>query len=95
VHVVLGQGLAAKVEARYLAGAGAFGVDVKDESVARALREVDGNVKVRLHDHDEEHEQDPAWARELSGPARDVALGAYRALRALRRVGLAEKAPSS
>jgi hypothetical protein len=94
-HVVRGRGLAARVEARYLAGAGVRAIDVEDKRVAADVRETDGSVEVRLRDPEvgPRSESDPLWAGELSLPARDVALGAYRALRALRRVVLAPGEP--
>jgi hypothetical protein len=95
-HVICGHGLAAKVEARYLAGAGVKALEVEDEGVAAGAREVDGTVNVRVTEHDCDHEhRDPSWARDLSVPARDVALGAYRALCALRHVvrSVTEPAP--
>ena len=97
-HGVRGRGLAARVEARYLAGAGVKSIEVEDGRVAADAREAGGSVEVRLReddrDGDPETEDDPVWARALSAPARDVALGAYRALRALRRVALSATGPS-
>ncbi len=89
--MVRGHGVAAEVEARYLAGAGVGAIEVEDSRVAEAVRQVDGRVKVSFHDRDRDpdHDHDPAWAGELSVPAREVALGAHRALRALREVVLA------
>ena len=98
-HVVRGEGLAARIEVRYLAGAGVKKIEVEHERVAAAVREVDGTVEVRVSDHDRdpdhrEHDPDPRWASDLSLPARDVAIGAYRALRALRHVLLSAEEPT-
>jgi len=95
-HAVRGSGIAARVEVRYLAGAGVKEIDVEDERVAAAAREVDGSLNVRVHDADldPDPDLDPRWAGDLSLPARDVAMGAHRALRALRRVLLAAGEPN-
>jgi len=94
VHVVRGGGLAANVEARYLAGAGVKAIEVDHEGIAATAREVDGGVEIRFREDDRAFEHDPPWATELALPARDVALGAYRALRALRRVVLRANEPT-
>ncbi len=93
---VRGNGLAAIVEARYLAGAGVEAIEVEDEGVAAAAREVDATVKVRVQGAcgDLDDDLDPPWARPLAPPARDVALGAHRALRVLRRAVLSPREPS-
>jgi hypothetical protein len=88
-------GLAGEVEARYLAGAGVGSLVVLDDDIARAARSVNTRATVRTaaeHDRDlAPHPaagtpgEDPAWAEALSTPARDVALGAHRALVSLRR----------
>jgi hypothetical protein len=99
-HVVRGKGLAARIEVRYLAGAGVKRIEVEDERLAAAAREVDGSVEVRMSDPDRDpdadhdHDHDPRWAGALSLPARDVAMGAYRALRALRHVLLSAEEPT-
>jgi molybdopterin/thiamine biosynthesis adenylyltransferase len=105
-HVVRGEGLAARIEVRYLAGAGVKKIEVEHERVAAAVREVDGTVEVRVSDHDHrehdpdrdhdhrEPDPDPRWASDLSLPAREVAMGAYRALRALRHVLLSAEEPT-
>jgi hypothetical protein len=93
-HVVRGMGLAAMIEVRYLAGAGVKRIEVEEERVAEAAREVDASVEVHVHDADREPDPDPRWAGDLSLPARDVAMGAHRALRALRRVLLAAGEPN-
>jgi hypothetical protein len=90
VQVVRGRGLAAMVEARYLAGAGVKAIEVEDERVASNARAIDGSVEVRLRAPDGVDDRDPVWAWDLSPHARDVALGAYRALCALRRVALSD-----
>ena len=96
---VRGAGLAAEVEARYLVGAGVGRVLVSDPEAAHRSREVDTSVDVSiLTIPDDEREveptaavADPEWASSLSVPAREVALGAYRALSSLRRVLLSSK----
>jgi hypothetical protein len=86
VAVVPGQGIAAGVAARYLAGAGVAGVRVKDPAAAQAARAVDPAVKVEV-DADLP-DAFPAWPvgdATLTDPAaRAVASGAMLALRALR-----------
>jgi hypothetical protein len=97
-HVVRGNELAARVEARYLVGAGVGAIAVENEPVAAAAREVDASAQVRVRDPDREPDldadRDPLWACDLALPARSVALGAYRALRALRAVALSTREPS-
>jgi len=94
---VRGSGVAAKVEARYLAGAGVGRIVVEDAAVGSSAREVNALVNSRLPsdrdpdldlDLDGDPDPDPAWASELAPPARDVALGAHRALRVIRRAVL-------
>jgi hypothetical protein len=83
---VRGRGVAAKVEARYLAGAGLGRLVVDDEPVATTARDVDAQstvtvtVGVAVPDPD----PDPAWCHDLHPAARAVATGAHRALRVLR-----------
>jgi hypothetical protein len=93
VCTVPGQGASAVVQARYLAGAGFGHLVVVDEDVARAAREVDPEIDVALRGVANEP---PPMGRlghragssqvleELSPAARDVALGAYRALAEIR-----------
>jgi len=81
--VVLGHGVAARVEARYLAGAGVAHLVVEDAAAGSSAKDVDALVAIRLSS--EEHgDQDPSWALDLTPGAREVALGAHRALRVLR-----------
>jgi hypothetical protein len=96
--VVRGHGLAAKIEARYLVGAGVGRLLVPSEEVARSARQLDASADVRieaaildsaardLEPATATSSEDPEWARSLSPPARDVALGAHRALSSLRRL---------
>jgi hypothetical protein len=88
---VRGSGVAAKVEACYLAGAGVGRIVVEDASVGSSATEVDALVVIRVssdRDRDGDRDRDPAWAVDLASPARDVALGAHRALRVIRRAAL-------
>jgi hypothetical protein len=83
VVVVPGQGIAAEVAARYLAGAGVAGVRVKDHATASAARAVDPGVRVEV---DASLPDAPLQEVEvLTDPsARAVASGAMLALRAVR-----------
>jgi molybdopterin/thiamine biosynthesis adenylyltransferase len=84
VAVVPGQGIAAEVAARYLAGAGVAAVRVKDEATAAAVRAVDPGVRVEV-DPGLGEAGDVAALAALSDPAtRAVASGALLALRVLR-----------
>jgi hypothetical protein len=90
---VLCSGLAAEVAARYLAGAGVGALIVREHSTQVAARNVDATVRVRVAS-DEPPSRDagiPRWLDELDPAARDVATGAYRALRAIRAVVLGGK----
>jgi molybdopterin/thiamine biosynthesis adenylyltransferase len=90
--VVAGRGLDALVEARYLAGAGFGCVVVTDSEAARAAREINRDVEVSVIPVPTSADTSSGTAREdvastlaaLSPGAREVALGAYRALCALR-----------
>jgi hypothetical protein len=83
---VRGTGVAARVEARYLAGAGVGRLVVEDDGARSAAREVDPLVEVTLSSGPAlAPAPDPAWSQDLHPAARGVALGAHRALRALRR----------
>lgn len=97
--VVPGTGLSAVVEARYLAGAGVERLVVDNDEVARAAHEVDPSVGVEVTSrpfsvlgpgagpHDAKSSSDVTNAlTRLSPGAREVALGAYRALVAIRSV---------
>jgi hypothetical protein len=90
---VRGGGLAAQIEARYLVGAGVGRLVVSDAEVARCARAVDASVDVVILAPTSTPipTTDPEWASSLSVPARDVALGAYRALSSLRRVFLSSR----
>jgi hypothetical protein len=84
---VRGSGLAAEVEARYLAGSGVGHLLVSDSAVARSAKEVDASLDVVIEPSlTSTSIADPEWAGSFCAPARDVALGAYRALSSLRRV---------
>jgi hypothetical protein len=79
--VVASEGLAAEVATRYLAGAGAGCVRVRDAALRDVAAAIDPAVRVAIADGD------PAIAldSELRDPgARAVAQGAREALRALR-----------
>jgi molybdopterin/thiamine biosynthesis adenylyltransferase len=83
--IVQGSGLAAEVEARYLAGSGLGHLLVSDAAVARSAREVNPKVDVVvLIAGAKAKSAEPEWLESLSSPAREVALGAYRALSSLR-----------
>jgi hypothetical protein len=85
--VVAASGVAGEIEARYLAGAGVGHVVVADEAIAAAANEVDPGVRVEVGGFDVSriaHDWPPFDARDAS--AREVALGAWRALRAMRAV---------
>jgi hypothetical protein len=100
VCTVAGGGLSALVEARYLAGAGFGRLIVTDEEVASAARETNPAVEVVLAPSSDAESEASALVERgaprgvageldaLSSAARDVALGAYRALAALRAVVL-------
>ena len=95
--VVTGGGLSALVEARYLAGAGFGRIVAADEEVARVATETNPSVVVAV-DAAGGAAREPlrpagqgsveASLESLSPACRDVALGAYRALAALRAVVL-------
>ena len=85
---VHGQGPSAAVEARYLAGAGFGKLVVGDERVARAARDVDPAVDVVIAVDDPTAVADGHAFDELVPAARDVALGAYRALAQIRALVL-------
>jgi len=83
--VVASRGLAAEVEARYLAGAGVARLCVRDEATAEAARSVDARARIEV---------DPALPDAPSAlpfalahpSARAVASGAHAALVTLRHV---------
>jgi hypothetical protein len=86
---VRARGLAGLVEARYVAGAGFGRIVAPDDEVARAAKDVDATLVVEVAREGEDADartelEDPAWIAELSPSARDVGLGAYRALSAIR-----------
>jgi hypothetical protein len=84
-HTVRGEVLAALVEARYLAGAGVREIGVESDVVGAAAREIDASARTPLAASPAPPTEPPAWAATLASPARDVAVGAHRALLALRR----------
>jgi hypothetical protein len=89
VDVGLG-GLAGEVAVRYLAGAGVGHLRVRDERLARAARDIDAAVVVEVTQRSWPTAEDGArdFLSRLDlrdDAARDVATGAYEALRALRR----------
>jgi hypothetical protein len=91
---VRGDGVAARVEARYLAGAGIGRMVLDADAVAGSAKEVDALVEVRAaFDRDRDRDRDPAWSLDLEPAAREVALGAHRALQVLRDAVLPVKAP--
>ncbi len=85
---VEGGGLAAVVEARYLAGAGVGKISTADEAVADAARSVDKKVEIV------ELRRSPLGAGAAPSfgvrdpAALEVALGAWRALAHVRRAAL-------
>jgi hypothetical protein len=80
---VEGDGLAAVVAGRYLAGAGVAAVRVRSAAIAAAVRGVDPSVGIAI-DPAIDGRLDEGW--DLRDPAaRAVATGARAALRALRR----------
>lgn len=81
--VVHGEGLAARVAARYLAGAGVRSITVTDAAAARAASEVDGRVEVHVEPRPGGASDDPRLAR-FSPACRAVALGSLHALAVLR-----------
>jgi hypothetical protein len=86
---VRGAGLSASIEARYLAGAGVGLLRVKGEAQAIAARAIDASVRVVIEAGDaaDEGAKDrgsPLNDLPLDPDAREVALGAWRALDALR-----------
>ena len=90
---VTGHGTAAIVEARYLVGAGFGRVIVEDEEVARSAKEVDASIDVSVAGASG-HRSEKAALEAFVGlhpAARDVALGAYRALAAIRAVVLSPR----
>jgi hypothetical protein len=85
---VRGTAAAGAIEARYLAGAGVGVLHVQSEEQARAARSVDARVQiVRAIDAGEGAPRDDSPLRDLAidPAAREVALGAWRALDSLRR----------
>jgi hypothetical protein len=77
-----GDGLSGWVAARYLAGAGVGELRVGSEAIARAAREMDDAVRVEIVD--EPLAGDERFS-DLDPAARDVAVGAHRAVVALMR----------
>ncbi len=86
VAVVPGQGIAAEVAARYLAGAGVAALRVRDEPTAAAARAVDPDVRVTVEPGLISPAPDDATTLAvLTDPAAcAVASGALLALRLLR-----------
>jgi len=82
---VLGSGASAAVEARYLAGAGVGTLVVATDSIAREARDLDSSVAVRVDRSLAPPPPPPPWAEGMHPAAREVAVGAYRALLLLRR----------
>jgi hypothetical protein len=81
---VQGDGLAAVVAGRYLAGAGVASVRVRSAVVAASVRGVDPSVGTEVDPAVGQGPEDDAW--DLGDPAaRAVASGARAALRVLRR----------
>jgi hypothetical protein len=85
-HVIAGDGLAARVEARYLAGAGVRRLEACAEAVVDEARAIDPSVECLAGEPADGRPagEAPPWAGDLALPARDVAIGAYRALTVLR-----------
>jgi len=84
--VVPGQGLAAEVAARYLAGAGVAALRVRDEATAAAARSMDPGVRVTVEPGlgDTAPDEATLLAMLTDPAARAVASGALLALRVLR-----------
>jgi hypothetical protein len=81
---IAGEGLGAVVEARYLAGAGVKRIACVSASVGEAAQAVDERVAIALAFPAGAEEKGPDF--QIQDPAaRDVALGAWRALAAIRR----------
>jgi hypothetical protein len=76
-------GPAGVVGARYAAGAGFGALRVPSAEAAHAAREVDARVRVAI-DPGVTPQSGPTWLAELDPAAREVALGAHEALRAIR-----------
>ena len=86
---VAAPGFAGEVEARYLAAAGVGSLRVREEPHAHAARAIDAGVVVtRGESGESERPADGPVAAfaSLDPAARDVAVGAWSALRALRGV---------
>lgn len=81
---VAGAGIAARVEALYLAGAGVGALVVEDDTVAEAARALNPEVDVRVEERVAAPAEVPSDIAALAPGARDVAEGALRALLTLR-----------
>ncbi len=83
-----GVGVSGEIEALYLAGAGVGRIVVTNAATADAARAIDPEARVDVDPHarsTRDHEaQAPFTVRD--GAARDVALGAWRALDTIRRL---------
>jgi hypothetical protein len=80
------EGFAAQVAARYLAGAGVARLRVRDAATAEAARAVDPRVEITI-DPTLEAEPSSRLPVQFTDPvARELAEGAYEALRLLRGV---------
>ena len=80
---IAGEGVAAIVEARYLAGAGVRKIACASDEVGAAARAVDARVAIALAFPSTMEDGAPSLALKNAG-ARDVALGAWRALDLIR-----------
>lgn len=83
VHIAC-SGLAGRIEARYLAGAGVRSLHVIDETQATAIRDVDGGIEVIVDGAARPEHTGPCVLRDRT--ANDVFRGAHAALVALRRL---------
>jgi hypothetical protein len=85
--VVQSAGLAGEVAALYLAAAGVGGLRVRERTLAEAASSMDPSVRVAIDDaHPAPAPTDDPSAGFRDPSARDVARGAWEALRALRGI---------
>lgn len=78
-------GFAGAIEARYLAAAGVGTLRVREDAHAAAAREMDGTTRIGSMTSGAPVAAAPAAFEDLDPAARDVAIGAWRALASVRR----------
>ena len=83
---VLGSDLTAEIEARYLAGAGVRALRVRDASLAAVVHAIDPEIDVTVDASMGEASTSVAPFDLRDASARAVAVGAHRALVALRKM---------